>query len=145
MSAPSSHRFARLLLAAAVFAAGCSHVRLDDGGSWEEGVDGDEARVVAHHLASFLAGELPERAQVELDATPAEGPVGAALAGSLTSHGFALASGGAAHRLRYRVSPVLGGVVVRLSLDWRLEATRFFRRGPDGLVAQAPWGVGRWR
>ena len=127
----------------------CHHVRLDDAGSAAEGVSAGEAASLAAAMAGLVAGEVPRGEPLALDgAAAAEGPLPAALERALDEAGCDLARGpaaaGAPHRLRYRVVPELGGVLVRLSLDWRLEATRLYRRGPDGLVAQAAWAVGRW-
>ena len=72
-------------------------------------------------------------------------PVTAGVADALRRTGFALAPEGAAppgaHRVRYLVTPLLGGVLVRVHLDG-VEAARLFRPNARGtLVAATPLTV----
>ena len=110
-----------------------------------------DAAVLADGMAAFVAGQLPARSStVTLDPTLA-GQAGnaltPALASALRHRGFAVAEGGqgqpaGAHRLRYIVTQLDNGDLVRLTLDGATEGARFFvRNAAGGLQSGGPYTV----
>ncbi len=102
-------------------------------------------------MAEFVATRLRATSStVALDPTLA-GQAGnaltPALASALQHRGFAVAEGGqgqsaGAHRLRYLVTPLDNGDLVRLTLDGTVEGARFFvRTTAGGLHSGGPYTV----
>ena len=110
-----------------------------------------DARALADSMAGFVADHLPAASStVALDPTPAaqaENATTSDLVEALRRRGFAVAEAGqpapsAAHRLRYLVTPLDSGTLVRLTLDGRLSAARYFVRSSAGdLHAGGPYTV----
>jgi hypothetical protein len=87
---------------------------------------------------------------VLLDPTPSDQARNAltpSLASALRRHGFAVAEDGqtvpsGAHRLRYLVTPLDNGDLMRLTLDGATEGSRFFvRNSAGGLQSGGPFTV----
>ena len=110
-----------------------------------------DANVLASGIAGFVAMRLPAASStLVLDATPsdqASNSLTPALAAALRRRGFAIAEDGQpvpadAHRLRYLVTPLDNGDLVRLTLDGAVEGSRFFvRNTAGGLQAGGPFTV----
>lgn len=110
----------------------------------------EDAEVLADGMAGFVALRLPAPSStVALDPTLA-GQAGnaltPALAAALRRRGFAVAESGqvpeGAHRLRYLVTPLDSGDLVRLTLDGTTEGARFFvRNTAGGLQSGGPFTV----
>jgi type IV secretion system protein TrbH len=110
-----------------------------------------DAEILATGLAEFVALRLPAASStVALDPTPPDQPDSAltpALAAGLRRHGFAVADGGqqvagSVHHLRYLVTPLDNGDLVRLTLDDAIEGPRFFARNTaGGLQPGGPYTV----
>ena len=110
-----------------------------------------DAEVLANAMAEFVAGRLPAAAStVAFAPTPAEqagNAVTGAFASALRRRGFAVAEGGQppparAHRLRYLVTPMDNGNLVRLTIDDSTQGARFFARDPaGGLRSGGPYTV----
>jgi hypothetical protein len=135
------------LLGLAVALAACTI-----GGSYVGGVSGPaDAQVLAYGMAEFVAQELPAASTtLALDPTPAsqaDNTVTPAFAAALRSQGFAIAGENEAgvrggHRLRYWVTPLDGGELVRIAIDDRTQGSRFFvRNTAGGLQAGGPFLV----
>src|SRR5260370_32820158 len=101
----------------------------------------DDARVLAAALVGFVTTQLPAGSTtIALDPTPADQASNAltpAFTAALRRRGFAVADdrqGAApvAHHLRYWVTPLEDGDLVRLSIDDRTEGSRLFVRNPHG-------------
>jgi len=109
-----------------------------------------DAKVLASGLADFLAARLPASSSViVLDPTPsgqAGNALTPALVTALRARGFAIANDRQAgmpgsHRVRYWVTPLDNGDLVRLTVDGT-EASRFFARNTAGtLQAAGPYMV----
>jgi hypothetical protein len=110
-----------------------------------------DAQILAAAMVEFVATQLPAGSTtIALDPTPAD-QAGNALTPSFTAalrrRGFAAADdrqalAQAAHHVRYWVAPLDNGDLVRLSIDGRTEASRFFaRNGRSGLQAGGPFMV----
>jgi hypothetical protein len=119
--------------------AGCAA----DGGSYVAGLGApDDARAVAADLVEFVAGQLPATTTtLALDPTPgdqADNVFTPEFADALRRRGFALADAneGAAqvHHVRYLVTPLDNGDLIRLSINGDTEATRFFARNSAGAL-----------
>ena len=103
-----------------------------------------DARVLASGLAEFLAAWLPAAAMLALDPTPSGQDGNAltpALIATLRARGFAIADDRKAdkpgtHRVRYWVTPLDNGDLVRLTVDGT-EASRLFARNSDGTLQPA--------
>lgn len=104
--------------------------------------------VVSHVVAEFVAFRLPPSSTVVLDPTPedqAGNTVTPALTRELQGHGFAVVEGNrpappGAHRLRYLVTQLDGGDLVRLTLDGTTEGARFLvRNTAGGLQSGGPY------
>lgn len=109
-----------------------------------------DATVIAAGIGTFLRTQMPAASStIALDPTPmdqASNALTPALADNLRQQGFAVADGVApagAHTLRYWVTPMDGsGELVRLMIDGRKEASRFFARSTaGGLQSGGPFTV----
>ena len=100
-----------------------------------------DATVIAAGIADFMKTQLPAASStIVLDPTPSDQAGNALtpdLADRLRRQGFAVAQGTAAgsHTLRYWVTPLdASGELVRLMIDGRKEASRFFVRNTAGTL-----------
>ena len=110
-----------------------------------------DAETLANSVADFVADRLPAASStVALDPTPSDQSGNAltpALAGAIRRRGFAVAENGQsvkgnAHHLRYLITPLDNGDLVRLTLDDATEGARFFQRNTAGeLHARGPFTV----
>ncbi len=109
-----------------------------------------DASVIAAGIASFMQTQLPAASTtLILDPTPsdqASNILTPALASSLRQKGFGVVQGEApsgAHTLRYWVTALdASGELVRLRIDGRKEASRFFvRNTAGGLQSGGPFTV----
>jgi hypothetical protein len=109
-----------------------------------------DAQVLADGIGVFLTTQLPAASTtIILDPTPsdqASNTLTPVLADSLRQRGFAVADGSASaggHTLRYWVTPLdRSGELVRLMIDGRKEASRFFVRNTEGnLQSGGPFTV----
>ena len=110
-----------------------------------------DAQVLADGMAEFVAMRLPAASStVILDPTPSD-QAGTALtpafAAALRRRGFAVAEHGdsplqSAHHVRYLVTPLDNGDLVRLTLDGNTQGARFFVHNASGeLQAGGPFTV----
>lgn len=138
-----------LVLAAPTFLAACA---LNPDGSYVSRIStSGNAQVLAASMAEFVAARLPAASTtVMLAATPsgqAGNLVTPALVADLRERGFAIAGGGQGgsadvHRIRYLVTPLGDGDLVRVSIDGGAQASRFFVRSSTGeLQAGGPQTV----
>lgn len=101
-----------------------------------------DATVIAAGIGVFMRTQLPAASStIVLDPTPSDQAGNAltpALANNLRRQGFAVAQGTApagSHTLRYWVTPLdASGELVRLLIDGRKEASRFFARNTAGTL-----------
>jgi hypothetical protein len=105
-----------------------------------------DAQILAAGMAEFVSTQLPAGSStIALDPTPADQAGNAltpAFAAALRRRGFAIGDTPARHRLHYWVTPLDNGDLVRLSIDDRTEASRFFvRNSRGGLQAGGPFMV----
>jgi hypothetical protein len=110
-----------------------------------------DARVLAESIAEFVAMRLPSASStVALDPTPAAqtgNMITPDLVEDLQRRGFAVVESGrpvtpAAHRLRYLVTLLDSGALVRLTLDGGTQGARFFARNTAGdLQSGGPYTV----
>jgi hypothetical protein len=138
-----------LPLAVAFSLAACT---LAPGNSYVGQIDGPaDAQVLAAGMVEFVAAQLPAASStVVLDPTPS-GQAGNALTpafvAALRDRGFAVGDDRQAgtpgvHHIRYLVTPLDGGDLVRVSIDNGAEASRFFVRNSAGdLQAGGPFTV----
>lgn len=143
------HARLALLLTAPAFLAACA---MNRGGSYvgRIGKPGD-AQVLASSMAAFVASRLPAAStNLVLDPTPsgqAGNLVTLALVADLRDRGFAIADGrqggaGGVHHIRYLVTPLESGDLMRVSIDGNARASRFFVRNTNGgLQAGGPLTV----
>lgn len=141
-----------LLLASSLLAValtGCA-VRPDE--SFVERIEAPaDAQVLATGMVDFVVARLPAASStVVLDPTPSDQAGNAltpAFVAALRQHGFAVADSAqvgtaGVHRLRYWVSALDNGTLIRLSLDGSTEAARFFvRNTAGGLQPGGPFMV----
>jgi hypothetical protein len=138
-----------LALVASTFLISCA-IGSDSSYVGELSAPGD-AQILAAGMTEFVSTQLPAGSStIALDPTPADQAGNAltpAFATALRRRGFAIADNGqaatpAAHHLRYWVTPLDNGDLVRLSIDDRTEASRFFVRNTrGGLQADGPFMV----
>jgi hypothetical protein len=109
-----------------------------------------DAAVIAAGIGAFLRTQLPAASTtLVLDPTPREQAGNAltpVLADTLRQQGFAVAEGAVpagSHTLRYWVTPLdASGELVRLLIDGRDKAARFFVRSANGnLQSGGPFTV----
>jgi hypothetical protein len=145
------NRVLRLALPTAVVTslAACA---LDPVGSYVSQVDTPaDAQVLATGMVAFVAAQLPAASStVVLDPTPpdqARNVLTAAFVAALRDRGFAIAderqvgAHGTRH-IRYLVTPLDNGDLVRVSIDDGAQASRFFvRNTAGGLQAGGPFMV----
>ena len=138
-----------LSLAAVSSLAACA---LGPGSSYVSQVDTPaDAQVLAADMVVFVAAQLPAASStVVLDPTPsgqADNALTPAFVAALRDRGFAVAgeepaSTSGAHHIRYLVTPLDNGDLVRLSIDDGAQASRFFaRNSAGGLQAGGPFMV----
>jgi hypothetical protein len=137
-------RFALPLIAAASLVS-CA-IGPDSSYVGELSAPGD-ARILAAGMVEYVSTQLPAGSStIALDPTPAD-QAGNALTPVFTEalrrRGFAMAdSQPDAHHVRYWVTPLENGDLLRLSIDDRTEASRFFVRNNRGaLQAAGPFMV----
>lgn len=112
-----------------------------------------DAQTLAAGIADFMASSLPAASTTLALEPPAPEQSGnaltPALANALRRRGFATVDANAdavppgARRVRYRVTPMDGGDLVRLTIDGgAIQGNRFFARNPAGtLQAGGPFTV----
>jgi hypothetical protein len=110
-----------------------------------------DAQILAAGMVEFVATQLPAGSTtIALDPTPADqasNVLTPTFTAALRRRGFAVADdkqvvAPAAHRVRYWVTPLDNGDLVRLSIDGRTEASRFFvRNSRSSLQASGPFMV----
>lgn len=138
-----------LSLAAVFSLAACA---LGPGNSYVGQIDGPaDAQVLAASMIEFVAARLPGASStVVLDPTPSDqagNALTAAFVAALRDRGFAMADDRqagtpGAHHIRYLVTPLDNGDLVRVSIDNGAEASRFFvRNSAGGLQAGGPFTV----
>jgi hypothetical protein len=138
-----------LSLAAVSSLAACA---LGPGGSYVSQVDTPaDAQVLATGMVVFVAAQLPAASStVVLDPTPSDQAGNAltpAFVAALRERGFAVADEGQAsasgtHHIRYLVTALDNGDLVRLSIDDGAQASRVFvRNSAGGLQAGGPFMV----
>ena len=142
-------RMATLVIGLGLDLSACA---LDPSGSYVAQIErpGDAA-ILASGIATFVAAKLPAASTtIVLDATPADqtgNGLTPALAEALRRAGFGVADSTQAmsstgHHLKYLVTPLDSGSLVRLVLDDRTAASRFFARNTSGeLQAGGPFTV----
>jgi hypothetical protein len=111
----------------------------------------EDAQVLADGMVEFIAMRLSAvSTTLILDPTPTDQAGNAmtpAFAAALRSHGFAVAAAGQAfgtnaHRIRYLVTPLDNGDLVRVTIDSIAQGSRFFvRNTAGGLQAGGPYTV----
>ena len=142
------------LLASLLACAGLAACAGGPGGSYVAPLTAPaDAQTLASGIADFMASSLPAAATTLALEPPSPEQSGNALtpvlADALRRRGFATvdANVGAvplgARRLRYRVTPMDGGDLVRLTIDGgAIQGNRFFARNPAGtLQAGGPFTV----
>jgi hypothetical protein len=110
-----------------------------------------DATVIAAGIGAFMRTQLPASTTLVLDPTPADQASNALtpmLADDLRRQGFTLAQAAGpsgTHTLRYWVTPLdASGELVRLMIDGRRQASRFFVRNTAGnLQSGGPFTVMR--
>ena len=110
-----------------------------------------DAQVLAAGMVVFVAAQLPAASStVVLDPTPSDQAGNAltpAFVAALRDRGFAVANEGQAsapgtHHIRYLVTPLDNGDLVRVSIDDGAQASRLFvRNSAGGLQAGGPFMV----
>jgi hypothetical protein len=145
----SRSRRAALSLLAAASLVSCA-IGPDSSYVGELAAPGD-TQILAAGMVEFVASQLPAGSTtITLDPTPADqasNVLTPAFTAALRRRGFAVADDGqalvpAAHHVRYWVTPLDSGDLVRLSIDGRTEASRFFiRNSRSGLQAGGPFMV----
>jgi hypothetical protein len=110
-----------------------------------------DAQILAAGMVEFVATQLSAGSStIALDPTPADqasNVLTPLFTAALRRRGFAVADdrhalAPAEHHLRYWVTPLDNGDLVRLSIDGRTEASRFFvRNSRSGLQAGGPFTV----
>jgi hypothetical protein len=100
-----------------------------------------DAEALADALAEFVAARLPAASStLTFDPTPRDqvgNTVTTAFTLALRRRGFAVDEGGravagGAHRLRYLVTPMDNGTLLRLTIDENTRGSRFFVRDAAG-------------
>jgi len=107
-----------------------------------------DADVVADAMATFVALRLPASSTLFLDPAP-PGQTGNTVTtdfiAALRDRGFAVNEAGVMpgpHRIRYLVTPLGNGDLVRLTIDRTTGGSQFFARSPGGgLQAGGPFTV----
>lgn len=142
-------RFATALVMACSVAA-CV---VDPGSSYVDRIETPaDAQVLAGDMADFVSGQLSAASSaVILDPTPSDqagNTLTSAFVAALRNRGFAIADAtqvgaSGAHRVRYLVTRLDGGDLVRVTIDGGVaEASRFFVRNTAGdLQAGGPFTV----
>lgn len=118
--------------------AGCA---TDNKVSYVDGVQASDAPYLARSITEFVSQELPPAATTLAIQPPQESQSGNALTPALhqqlASAGFGIASPDqhvpGAHTLRYLVSPLSGGLLVRLNFDMT-QANRWYVRNSAGQL-----------
>ncbi|MCM8739326.1 conjugal transfer protein TrbH [Azospirillum sp. A1-3] len=141
------HPLHAALIGAMLLLGGCAGV--GPRSSYVEAVTPADAPVLAADIAGFMAERLPAAATtLALDAPIADlvnDSLTPVLRGELRRIGFGVADAGqnapGAHPLRYLVTPLNAGVLVRLQVD-RTTASRLWLRNSAGtLQAGSPFTV----
>jgi hypothetical protein len=110
-----------------------------------------DAQILAAGMVEFVSTQVPAgSSMIALDPIPADqanNTLTPAFIAALRRRGFAVAddrqaNAPTAHHVRYWVTPLDSGDLVRLSIDGRTEASRFFvRNSRSGLQAGGPFMV----
>lgn len=138
---------AALAMAVAVLSGCASSHRAAS--SWVEPMSSQDAKTIVEDLAEFLAKEEAPAKAVLLVASPQvrQSVLATELEAALLKAGFGVSIAGTSSdtggkRLRYAVSGLDGGVLVRVWLEERLAVCWYRRESAEGaLVAGSAWTV----
>jgi hypothetical protein len=131
-------RLLGLLLALAL--PGCALFPLGSGSSsYVAGVAPTDAPVLAEALAGVISQQLPPLSTtLALQKAPADNALTPVLEAALARAGFALADPAQAvpntHTVRYQVTPLDNGLLLRVQIDATTEASRWYRRDSAGQL-----------
>lgn len=144
-----THRARRAL--PSLVAAGLSACAIGPNTSYVAPLQAADAQVLANGMAEFVAMRLPAASRpVILDPIPSDqagNSLTPAFASALRLYGFAVAGDGqtvrpGAHHVRYLVTSLDNGDLVRLTIDGSTQGSRFFvRNSIGGLQAGGPFTV----
>lgn len=143
-----------LILSALVVAAALAGCSTSPTASYVSEVSANDAKVLAGSIAEFLGQNLPPAGTV-LALQPTQGslvdnPMTPALSRALRSSGFGVTElakdapvPAGAHSVRYLVTPMYNGVLIRVRYD-RTNVSRWFARNTSGnLQPASPYSVQR--
>lgn len=143
-----------LMLSVLVVAAALTGCTMTPTASYVTEVSPNDAKVLAGSIADFLGQSLPPAGTVLALQPPqdsqANNPLTPALSRALRSSGFGVAeltkdtrAPVGSHPVRYLVTPMYNGVLVRVRYD-RTNVTRWFARNANGsLQPTSPYSVQR--
>jgi hypothetical protein len=123
----------RAIMVLPLLLAGC-------GGGWPSGsyvrsISDADATVLAPAVTRCLSDTLPSRRDVTLAPTASGDTIAPLLSPLLAAAGFTVAPGGTP--VSYVAAPLDDGVLLRVSVNNREGASRFFVRSADGVLASA--------
>ena len=143
-----------LILSALVVAAALTGCTMSPTASYVSEVSATDANVLAGSIAEFLGQHLPPAGTVLALQPPQDGqannPMTPALSRALRSSGFGVAeltkdtpAPAGSHPVRYLVTPMYNGVLIRVRYD-RTNVSRWFARNTSGnLQPASPYSVQR--
>jgi type IV secretion system protein TrbH len=103
-------------------------------GSYVGPISDADAAVLAPEIADYLATALPAKAIVTIPPAPVDDPIAPILAADLDRSGIKQGAGGTL--VQYVADPLDSGVILRISIDDREGASRYFVR-TNGMIAAA--------
>lgn len=107
--------------------------------SYVETITPDDAKAVGAGVVSFVQSrENPAAGAIALEGPANDALLGPEIQSELEAAGYKVESDNARHRLRYQVTTLDNGLLVRLSLDGG-DAARFYERAFGTLSPSGPF------
>src|SRR5271165_2987982 len=107
--------------------------------SYVETITPDDTKTIGEGIVAFVRSrESPASGAIALEGPANDGLLAPEIQSELEAAGYKVGNGDARHRLRYQVTALDDGLLVRLSLDDG-DAARFYQRDFGKLSASGPF------
>ena len=107
--------------------------------SYVEAVTSQDAKTIGEGIVAFVRDrQKPAAGPIALEVPEDDVLLAPEIKAALESAGYKVSGPGARHRLRYQVTPLGTGMLVRLSLDGG-DAARFYQRNLGTLAPNGPF------
>ena len=107
--------------------------------SYVEAITSADAKVIGSGITAFVSDrQKPGAGPIALEVPKGDGLLAPEIRSAMEGAGYKIVDVGGKHRLRYQVTPLDTGMLVRLSLDGG-DAARFYERSAGTLAPTGPF------